>query len=66
MQDLKKIVEEKLDQRWAPIGYNPNPIGLLLGISVHRTDLEQEVSEPDGLSGLDRAGTPQGRVGQQT
>ena len=49
-------------QRWAPNGYNPNPIDLPLGISVHGTDFEQEVSEPDRVLGLDRAGTPQGRV----
>src|SRR5579859_2069274 len=63
--------DSRLTQRWAPNGYNPNPIDLSLGISVHRTDLKQEVSEPDRVSGLDRAETPQGRVeneheGQQT
>ena len=35
------------NQRWAPGAYNPRALGASLGISGHRTDLEQEVSEPD-------------------
>src|SRR5579859_7747155 len=44
------------------LAYNPNPTDVSLGISVHRTKLEQEVSEPDRVSGLDRARTHQGCV----
>src|SRR5881394_459198 len=35
------------DQRWAPSAYNLRPLGVSLGISGHRTDLVQEISEPD-------------------
>src|SRR5438477_2186268 len=34
-------------QRWAPSAYNLRPLGVSLGISGHRTDLAQEISEPD-------------------
>jgi hypothetical protein len=34
-------------QRWAPSAYNLRPLGVSLGISGHRTDLVQEISEPD-------------------
>jgi hypothetical protein len=34
-------------QRWAPGAYNPRALGVSLGISAHRTDLVQEISEPD-------------------
>src|SRR5271155_4576424 len=33
-------------QRWAPGAYNPRALGVSLGISGHRTDLMQEISEP--------------------
>src|SRR5436190_1595615 len=36
-------------QRWAPSTYNLRPLGVSLGISGHRTDLVQEISEPDRL-----------------
>jgi hypothetical protein len=36
-----------LVQRWAPGAYNPRVLGVSLGISGHRTDLVQEISEPD-------------------
>ena len=54
-------------QIWAPSAYNPRPIDVSLGISLHRTDLEREGSEPDRVSGLDRARINQHRVenGQQ-
>src|SRR5271155_1059520 len=34
-------------QRWAPGAYNPRALGVSLGISGHRTDLVQEIPEPD-------------------
>ena len=34
-------------QRWAPGAYNPRALGVSLGISGHRNDLVQEISEPD-------------------
>src|SRR5271154_5307500 len=34
-------------QRWAPGAYNPRALSVSLGISGHRTDLVQEISEPD-------------------
>src|SRR5271170_1682120 len=38
---------ENGEQRWAPGAYNPRALGVSLGISGHRTDLVQEISEPD-------------------
>src|SRR5271155_3965577 len=35
------------NQRWAPGAYNPRALGVSLGISGHRTDLVQEIPEPD-------------------
>ena len=45
--ERQKVAPNEHHQRWAPSAYNLRPLGVSLGISGHRTDLVQEISEPD-------------------